>query len=1455
MLVLFLGKYLRKRYYMKTLKITVKPILVSLCIFSLLFSTRLLAQELSFAKGFGGASSETVTDIDIDSDGNIYLMGIFRGTVDFDPGEGVTELSTSDRRAIYVAKFNPSGDLIWAKQIGAGKADFGVSSPILNGKLEVDNTGNVYLYGHFAYRADFDPGPGTTTLTPIGTSQGPSDIFFSKWDTNGNLVWVKQIGGTSATDDLANDIALAPNGNIFITGAFRGTVDFNPGAGTNNLSASSATTGYVAEYTSSGEYVWAGGLFRAQTADPVREGSTIVISSSGSIFVGGYIQTGQFSSIGYISNISSTYNLLRYWEYESTGVTNPSSYINGLTLDSENNLYGTGSFNGTLDDLVSSGNHDVLVLNILSNGAQIWKKQVGGENYDQGLGISVGQSGEIYIIGEMGGTGDFDPGPEELLLTGTSFITAIDDNGDLYRSAKAIDVSKSGGVPGGFNALSALNGKIYLGGTYQGGDDLDPSSETLTLPFQGQSDAFLSVFTPEPITITIDENTPNGTVIATDVAGTAIVSGNTEGAFELVNSRIRVANQDAIDFETNPSFRLVISFPDGDRSYVINLNDVDESPVIESQEFTITSTIVDGGEVGTIIATDPNGDDLTFSVTSGDADNIFVLNENSGILSISNRELLDFSEPSTIALDVVVSDGTETSSATISVILNVAPGFNWSETDFAFDEGGPWTLSIPVTDPDMDELQVSIVSGNENALLSINNPTDDSFELVPTDQQNGIDFETESDSFELVLKVVDAFGNESTSNSISITINNINDNTPTLADQQVTIGEGTPNGTTVISLSGEDADGDELSYSLASGNTDDAFAIDANSGEVTVNNSAPLLFETNPTFSLVVNVSDGQFNTNATLTINLSQSTVPVIEDQSFIIISTITNGDEIGQIDAFDAQGDALTYTITEGNENEIFSLDSSSGILTLIDKNALDFSTPNTVEMTITVSDGEEEDSALISVILNVAPTFSWATTTFDFDENEAWTLEVPVSDAESDALTLTISPGDSENLFEIISTEINGAVTFELAPLTPFDFEAGPSSFTLTIEATDAFDNTTTSEPIAIIINNLNDNAPTATDVDVNINQNLPNGIVVTTVEASDADGDEFSFAIVAGNTEDAFVIDAGLGEITVANSSALVFETNPIFELEVEVSDGELSSVALITINLNEQNVNTAPIIQDQLFTLAENSENGVEVAIIEALDQEGDALTFTIISGNTDNAFLLTSSTGELIVTNSGVLDFETTPSFELLVSVTDGEFTEVAKITINLTDVEDSNTPPTIEEQSFEIAENSVAGTLVGRILANDAEGDILTYSITSGNELGGFTLNATNGDLTVASSEVLDFETTSSFELITSVTDGEFVDVATIVIVLTDQEETPVLSVAESVSFGIYPNPVSAHFALQDAGEVLSISIVNISGKKIRSFDSHKDNRYSVVGIQAGVYFIELKTPEGTVVSKLIIE
>ncbi|MBL0135864.1 MAG: cadherin repeat domain-containing protein [Chitinophagaceae bacterium] len=138
---------------------------------------------------------------------------------------------------------------------------------------------------------------------------------------------------------------------------------------------------------------------------------------------------------------------------------------------------------------------------------------------------------------------------------------------------------------------------------------------------------------------------------------------------------------------------------------------------------------------------------------------------------------------------------------------------------------------------------------------------------------------------------------------------------------------------------------------------------------------------------------------------------------------------------------------------------------------------------------------------------------------------------------------------------------------------------------------------------------------------------------------------------------------------------------------------------------------------------------------------GQILTYSILSGNTGSTFSVNSSTGALTVANSATLNFESTPTFSLVVKVQDngtGLLSSQATITINLTNVNES---PIIANQAFSVSENTANGTSVGTVVASDPDaGQLLTYSILSGNSGTAFALNSSTGVITVANSALLNF-------------------------------------------------------------------------------------------------------------------
>ena len=240
-----------------------------------------------WAKKIGGTSNDEVYSIAVDASGNVYTTGYFTGTVDFDPGAGTANLTSTGSSDIFISKLDSSGAYVWAVKIGSAFGDQGNS-------IAVDTSGNVYTTGFFGSTADFDPGAGTANLTPVGSG----DTFISKLDSSGAYVWAKQIGSTS--NDQGNSIAVDTSGNVYTTGYFNGTGDFDPDAGTANLTSSDDDI-FVSKLDSSGAYVWA----RKMGGISSDYGNSIAVDTSGNVYTTGFfIDTADFDPGAGTSNLT-----------------------------------------------------------------------------------------------------------------------------------------------------------------------------------------------------------------------------------------------------------------------------------------------------------------------------------------------------------------------------------------------------------------------------------------------------------------------------------------------------------------------------------------------------------------------------------------------------------------------------------------------------------------------------------------------------------------------------------------------------------------------------------------------------------------------------------------------------------------------------------------------------------------------------------------------------------------------------------------------------------------------------------------------------------------------------------------------------------------------------------------------------------------------------------------------
>ena len=196
------------------------------------------------------------------------------------------------------------------------------------------------------------------------------------------------------------------------------------------------------------------------------------------------------------------------------------------------------------------------------------------------------------------------------------------------------------------------------------------------------------------------------------------------------------------------------------------------------------------------------------------------------------------------------------------------------------------------------------------------------------------------------------------------------------------------------------------------------------------------------------------------------------------------------------------------------------------------------------------------------------------------------------------------------------------------------------------------------------------PTVVDQIFSLPENSNTGYFVGQIVSKDLNFNSMTYSIEAGNEGEAYTMNNG-GVLIVKKPSEFDFENEATHTLQVLVSDGELSTAIIITVNLED--VNETPTLSSQVFSVSENSAYGSEIGTIigsEHLgnDVDGDVLSYAIVSGNSSNTFQL-SNTGILKVSENINLNFEEKPSYELIVEVSDGQLSATTTIFISLEDV------------------------------------------------------------------------------------------------------------------------------------------------------------------------------------------
>src|SRR5690554_1205426 len=510
---------------------------ISLLILQFIFLSTLQAQDAEYewvettGVFMGSSNAEQTHDVAVDGNNNVYAIGNKGGSINY-WGEGGSFISSGNKGStdIWITKFDENQNFQWNTNIGGGGIDDGTS-------IDVDAAGNVYVTGHFRQGSTCHFGYGAVnsgiTLNPP-SSAGYEIGFVAKINTNGVWQWVKTFEGNTC---IPASISVDPNGNIYTTGYFTGTVDFDPGTGTTYNLTRTGTSGndvFVSKLDNNGNFVWAKN-FGASGNNGVTGRS--IVTTATHVYIKGYyegavnfrlsgdgvdktVSGAPTSGFGdyFIAKINSA-GTSTNWAYKISrgGTTGYQLAGNTLAISSDGTkLYATGD---------RSGGIFVTKINNGFSASEDWIETFGSTS--KGQAIAVDGDDNVFFTGNFSGTVDFDPSAATNSLTaiGTSdaFVASLDTDGN-YLFAKQFGGTSSSNQG---NAIQiGTNGEIYSGGWFTNTTDFDPGTGVENRNSEGSRDLYIHKMHEKSCTPVYGTDTQSACGSLTWIDGNTYTSSN-----------------------------------------------------------------------------------------------------------------------------------------------------------------------------------------------------------------------------------------------------------------------------------------------------------------------------------------------------------------------------------------------------------------------------------------------------------------------------------------------------------------------------------------------------------------------------------------------------------------------------------------------------------------------------------------------------------------------------------------------------------------------------------------------------------------------------------------------------------------------------------------------------------------------------------------------------------------
>jgi VCBS repeat-containing protein len=721
---------------------------------------------------------------------------------------------------------------------------------------------------------------------------------------------------------------------------------------------------------------------------------------------------------------------------------------------------------------------------------------------------------------------------------------------------------------------------------------------------------------------TIAEGAANGSTVgitahSTDVNGPAVtysLVGDTSGGGFTINAAtgvITVADSTKIDYETSPGHAYTVTAQASDgtlassQTFTIGVTDVPPSNPVDSN--AAANAVAEGAAAGATVgitasSTDVNGPAVTYSLTGDTSGGGFTINSATGVVTVADPTKIDYESSPGHAYSITVqsSDGTLTSSQVFTIGVNdVAPStpVDSDATANAVAEGAAAGTNVGITAHSVDvngpAVTYSLVGDTSGGGFTINSATG----VVTVADPTKIDFESSGGSYTVVAQSTD--GTLTNSQAFVIAVTDVAPSTPVDSNAAAnTIAEGAAAGSTVgITASSTDVNGPAVTYSLVGDTSGGGFTINATTGVVTVADPTKIDYESAPghAYTVTSQASDGTLTSSQAFTIAVTDvaPSVPVDSDAA---ANAVTEGAPAGSTvgvtaSSTDVNGPPVTYSLTGDTSGGGFTINATTGVVTVADPSKIDYeSAPgHAYSVTVTSSDGTMANSQVFTIAVNDAapstPVDSDAAANTVVEGAAAGTtvgVTASSTDVNGPAVTYSLTGDTSGGGFTINAA--TGVVT--VADPTKIDFESTAPGHTYTVTATASDGTLASSQIFTIAVTDAPPSTPVDSDGAINqVSQNAPVGTYTgLTASSTDVNGPAVTYSLVGDTSGGGFAIDASTGKVTVADSTKIPFNAgSPSFDVTVQSSDGTDTSQQTFTINVIQ---NTPPVANDDSLSATE-----------------------------------------------------------------------------------------------------------------------------------------------------------------------------------------------------------------------------------------------------------------------------